>query len=287
MAASSCTSMTGVSSSVTALASSKSGVLNGASVAAPAARSVAVFFNGKSSVSNLCCRAKMGVDQDASSSVGASSPAALPRRLALTLLAGVIAAGSRAAPANAAYGESANIFGTPKVDTGFVSKSFDGFKLEVPAKWNPSSEREFPGQVLKYEDNFDSVSNFTVSVTPSSKTSIKDYGSPEKFLEEVSYLLGKQSYSGLTQSEGGFKDNAVSTAAVLESSATVVNGKPYYKVNVLTRTADGTEGGRHQVIVGTVSDGKLYLLKAQAGDKRWFKGSKKFVEGVANSFNVA
>jgi hypothetical protein len=107
MAASSCTSMTGVSSSVTALASSKSGVLNGASVAAPAARSVAVFFNGKSSVSSLCCRAKMGVDQDASSSVGASSsPAALPRRLALTLLAGVIAAGSRAAPANAAYGES-------------------------------------------------------------------------------------------------------------------------------------------------------------------------------------
>ncbi len=106
MAASSCTSMTGVSSSVTALASSKSGVLNGTSVAAPAARSVAVFFNGKSSVSNLCCRAKMGVDQDASSSVGASSPAALPRRLALTLLAGVIAAGSRGAPANAAYGES-------------------------------------------------------------------------------------------------------------------------------------------------------------------------------------
>jgi hypothetical protein len=202
MAASSCTSMTGVSSSVTALASSKSGVLNGASVAAPSARSVAVFFNGKSSVSSLCCRAKMGVDQDASSSVGASSsPAALPRRLALTLLAGVIAAGSRAAPANAAYGESANIFGTPKVDTGFVLKSFDGFKLEVPAKWNPSSEREFPGQILKYEDNFDSVSNFTVSVTPSSKTSIKDYGSPEKFLEEVSYLLGKQSYSGLTQSE--------------------------------------------------------------------------------------
>jgi len=80
---------------------------------------------------------------------------------------------------------AANIFGTPKVDTGFVLKSFDGFKLEVPAKWNPSSEREFPGQVLKYEDNFDAVSNFTVSVTPSSKTSIKDYGSPEKFLEEV------------------------------------------------------------------------------------------------------
>ncbi len=140
---------------------------------------------------------------------------------------------------------------------------------------------------------------------------------------QVSYLLGKQSYSGQTQSEvslllslwsisvqlqcwlqclsleitgtlicnmcklqGGFKDNAVSTANLLESSATDVNGKPYYKLSLLTRTADNTEGGRHQIIVGTVADGKLYLLKAQAGDKRWFKGTKKFVEGVANSFSV-
>jgi photosystem II oxygen-evolving enhancer protein 2 len=86
--------------------------------------------------------------------------------------------------------------------------------------------------------------------------------------------------------QGGFKDNAVSAANLLESSATDVNGKPYYKLSLLTRTADNTEGGRHQIIVGTVSDGKLYLLKAQAGDKRWFKGTKKFVEGVANSFSV-
>jgi hypothetical protein len=83
---------------------------------------------------------------------------------------------------------AANIFGTPKTDTGFVSKSYDGFKVEVPSKWVPSSEREFPGQVLKYEDNFDAVTNFTVSITPSSKTSIKDYGPPEKFLEEVSNI---------------------------------------------------------------------------------------------------
>ncbi len=83
---------------------------------------------------------------------------------------------------------AANIFGTPKTDTGFISKSYDGFKLEVPSKWVPSSEREFPGQVLKYEDNFDAVTNFTVSITPSSKTSIKDYGPPEKFLEEVSNI---------------------------------------------------------------------------------------------------
>ena len=39
--------------------------------------------------------------------------------------------------------------------------------------------------------------------------------------------------------------------------------------------ADGNEGGRHQLIKATVSNGNLYLLKVQAGDKRWFKGEDK------------
>ncbi|CAK9882630.1 unnamed protein product [Sphagnum jensenii] len=280
MAVSSCITMTGVSSSVAALASSKSVLLHGASVITPT-RVVPVC--GRSTVRSISCRAKVEAEDVVVSTEAAS---ALPRRLALALLAGAVVAGSRAAPANAAYGETANIFGKEKVDPGFVTKSYEGFKVDVPSKWVPSREREFPGTILKYEDNFDSVTNFVVSVVPSSKGSIKDYGSPEKFLEEVSYLLGKQSYSGQTQSEGGFKDNAVSTANLLESSATDVNGKPYYKLSLLTRTADNTEGGRHQIIVGTVADGKLYLLKAQAGDKRWFKGTKKLVEGVANSFSI-
>ena len=55
----------------------------------------------------------------------------------------------------------------------------------------------------------------------------------------------------------------------------------------LTRTADGDEGGKHQLITATVKDGKLYILKAQAGDKRWFKGARKFVENTVSSFSVA
>ncbi|KAH9545266.1 hypothetical protein CY35_12G039700 [Sphagnum magellanicum] len=211
------------------------------------------------------------------------------RRLALALVVGVMSSlNSRVAPANAAYGEAANVFGTLKKQTGFTPYvGAEGFKLEIPSKWNPSREVEFPGQVLRYEDNFDATNNLSVSITPSSKSSIKDYGSPEDFLASVSYFLGKQSYSGKTSSEGGFSDDAVATAALLESSATEINGKPYYKLSVLTRTADGDEGGKHQLFVATVSDGKLYVLKAQAGDKRWFKGAKKFVEGSINSFNVA
>ncbi|MBA0726100.1 hypothetical protein Golax_001950 [Gossypium laxum] len=123
------------------------------------------------------------------------------RRLALTVLIGAAAVGSKVSPADAAYGEAANVFGKPKTDTEFMPYNGDGFKLSIPSKWNPSKEVEFPGQVLRYEDNFDTTSNLSVMITPTDKKSITDYGSPEEFLSSVDYLLGKQAYFGKTDSE--------------------------------------------------------------------------------------
>ncbi|KAF3789723.1 Oxygen-evolving enhancer protein 2 [Nymphaea thermarum] len=211
----------------------------------------------------------------------------LSRRLALTLLVGAAAVGTKVSPADAAYGEAANVFGKPKANTDFLPYNGDGFKLLVPSKWNPSREVEYPGQVLRYEDNFDSNSNVTVTVTSTDKKSIADYGSPEEFLSKVDYLLGKQAYSGKTDSEGGFDKDAVATANILESATPVVGGKQFYSLSVLTRTADGDEGGKHQLINAVVSDGKLYICKVQAGDKRWFKGARRFVESTASSFSLA
>ena len=54
----------------------------------------------------------------------------------------------------------------------------------------------------------------------------------------------------------------------------------------LCAAADGDEGGRHQFIKGAVSDGNVYLLKVQAGDKRFFKGADKECEGAIDSFTV-
>lgn len=211
----------------------------------------------------------------------------MSRRLALKVLIGAAAVGSKVSPADAAYGEAANVFGKPKTNTDFLPYDGKSFKLLLPSKWNPSKEVEYPGQVLRYEDNFDTTTNVAVMVTPTDKKSITDYGSPENFLSTVDYLLGKQSYSGKTASEGGFEPDAVATANILETSTPVIGGKQYYYLSVLTRTADGDEGGKHQLITATVSGGKLYICKAQAGDKRWFKGARKFVESAANSFSVA
>ncbi|VFQ90917.1 unnamed protein product [Cuscuta campestris] len=230
------------------------------------------------------CRAQM---QSAAATEIDGGALAVSRRLALTALIASAAVASKASPADAAYGEAANVFGKPKTNTEFLPVSGDGFKLQVPSKWNPSKEIEYPGQVLRYEDNFDANSNVCVLITPTDKNSIADYGSPEEFLSQVDYLLGKQAFSGKTESEGGFDSNAVATANILETSTPVVEGKQYYSISVLTRTADGDEGGKHQLITATVSDGKLYICKAQAGDKRWFKGARKFVESTASSFSLA
>jgi len=84
---------------------------------------------------------------------------------------------------------AANVFGKPKTNTDFLPYNGDGFKVQVPAKWNPSKEIEYPGQVLRFEDNFDATSNLNVMVTPTDKKSITDYGSPEEFLSQVFALL--------------------------------------------------------------------------------------------------
>ncbi|KAJ4976553.1 hypothetical protein NE237_001659 [Protea cynaroides] len=230
----------------------------------------------------LVCKAQKQVTADDN-----DGNAAVSRRLALTVLIGAAAIATKVSPADAAYGEAANVFGKPKANTDFLLYSGDGFKVLIPAKWNPSNEVEYPGQVLRYEDNFDANSNLAVMVQSTDKKSITDFGSPEEFLSKVDYLLGKQAYFGKTASEGGFDPDAVATANILETSTAVINGKPYYNLTILTRTADGDEGGKHQLIAATVSDGKLYICKVQAGDKRWFKGARKFVESAASSFNVA
>uniref|UniRef100_A0A061S851 Photosystem II oxygen-evolving enhancer protein 2 n=1 Tax=Tetraselmis sp. GSL018 TaxID=582737 RepID=A0A061S851_9CHLO len=209
------------------------------------------------------------------------------RRAALGLAAGA-ALLSQAKPSVAAYGDAANVFGKATNTSGFVPYAGEGYALLLPSKWNPSTEQDFPNIDLRYEDNFDAVNNLIVSIKPTDKKSIEDYGAPEKFLPEVTYLLGQQSFEGATKSEGGFAENRVSAASLLGTeTVTDKKGKVYYKYNILARSADGDEGGRHQLISATVSEGNLYVLKVQVGDKRWFKGVDKEAMGAWNSFIVA
>merc|ERR1719387_1532891 len=210
------------------------------------------------------------------------------RRDLMAGAAGLALAGASRA-AHAEVGVGARMFKEGASNpTGFDAFAGEDFSMLLPSKWNPSKEKDFPGIQLRYEDNFDAVNNLAVMKLKTDKSKVSDYGPPEKFLNEFSYLLGKQSYSGKTISEGGFAPDRVSAASVLDvESTTDKKGRTLYRFNILSRTADGDEGGRHQLISATVSGNNLFILKVQIGDKRWFKGAKKEAEGALNSFVVA
>lgn len=198
----------------------------------------------------------------------------------------------KATPSLAAYGEAANVFGgTPANSTGFIEYQGDGYSLNVPSKWNPSKERIFPGTDMRYIDNFDDVNNLEVIVQKSSGDVTSK--SPTEFLSSISYLFGETAMNKdfESKSEGGFGANKAAAISVLAADTKKdSNGKSYYMIELLSRTADGNEGGRHQLISAAVSKGNLYVFRAQAGDKRWIgvgKGVRAEVLGAWQSFTVA
>jgi len=206
------------------------------------------------------------------------------------MAAGVAAGVATAKPAFAAYGESANVFGRKAEVDQFMTISGEGWSAIIPGKYNPSKEAaEFPGTVARYEDNFDAVSYTNVSITPAAgKNSVTELGSIDDVRNAyVRPLLGLQSWEGSSISEGGFADGRVSAAALLDQSEVTKDGKVYYNYELLTRTADGNEGGRHQLFSLCVSNGQLYTLKNQVGDKRWFKGLERPVKKSNDTFTVA
>ncbi|RZS00823.1 hypothetical protein BHM03_00030596, partial [Ensete ventricosum] len=87
----------------------------------------------------------------------------------------------------------ANVLGKPKTDADFLPYGGDGFKLLIPSKWDASKE------VRRFEDNLESNSNVNVVITPASKKSVSDSGSPDDFLSQVNQIhLLKIDDTGLT-----------------------------------------------------------------------------------------
>ncbi len=67
----------------------------------------------------------------------------------------------------------------------------------------PPANRTFAGasddrHLHRYEDNFDPVTNLTVMIMNTDKSSVTGWGSPQKFLDQHRYLLGEQVFIGET-----------------------------------------------------------------------------------------
>ena len=64
----------------------------------------------------------------------------------------------------------------------------------------------------------------------------------------------------------------MNTFYYLQQVALLTSSNCVCRYELLTRTADGNEGGRHHLLTAAVGNGNLYICKVQIGDKRWFKG---------------
>lgn len=164
--------------------------------------------------------------------------------------------------------------------------------MSLPSKWSqPLRERPYKGTVAAFNDSGDTSNQIFVVATEASASSVSAIPS-EELLKQLTPLLGEQSFAGETRSEGGFKPNAVAAASLMDVSTFEKDGKPYVRYDVLTRTADGEEGGRHNLITAAVGDvgGKkmLFVQLVVVGDKRWYKaGGAAAARGTAESFTVA
>jgi len=208
------------------------------------------------------------------------------RAIGASLIGGSLLALS--APSEAAFGEAAKVFGSqPTNATGFVPYKGDDFSLLLPSRWVPTQERDNYNVQLRYEDTYP-ANNLQVLKAKTSKNSIKEYGDATNFLNDVSFLFGDNSWQGATKSEGGFKQNQVSNAALLDAETVKYpDGKDHLNLHVLIRSADGNEGGRHHLISAAVSNGQLYIMKAQIGEKRWNRGGSRDSKTLQQSFSVA
>lgn len=162
--------------------------------------------------------------------------------------------------------------------------------MSLPAKWSqPLRERPFPGTVAAFNDSGDTSNQIFVVKRKATAASSASSIDADALLKELLPLFGEQSFSGETRSEGGFRPDSVAAASLMDVQTFQKDGKAYVRYDVLTRTADGEEGGRHNFLTAAVGkDGLLCVQLVVVGDKRYYKaGGAAAARGTVESFTVA
>lgn len=221
----------------------------------------------------------------------AETPVEMSRRGALAGAVGAAALALKAAPAEAAYGQAANVFkaSQEKRSTDYSAYITDGYVVQIPQRgYNPSPEgylSEWPGIDIRWED-FNATDYANVTVTEykggelPSVQNLSDLG-----------MLGEASWDG----EGEYAtvdfitpgSTAISAVNVLDAFDKKIDGTSYKVYELLSRTVDGSQGGRHHLIsTAKAKDGKVYVCKYTCGDKHWAV-NQGIAFAVRDTFRVA
>jgi len=189
------------------------------------------------------------------------------------------------------------VWGTPTSITEYTDYQTyqgDGYSIELPQRgYNPTRPgglAQYPNADVMWEDA-QSTDVATVSV------SVFD-GKPVPSAKELVTLgfMGTDAWdcsiedncanaTGTFQSEQGFSTPSGSAHLVATGKQTD-NGVEYVTYDVLTRYADGSQGGRHHLFKIASKGGKLYVAQFVGGEKHWAH-NEPIANLVRDSFRVS
>eukprot|EP00252_Welwitschia_mirabilis_P015729 TRINITY_DN3483_c0_g1_i4.p1 TRINITY_DN3483_c0_g1~~TRINITY_DN3483_c0_g1_i4.p1 ORF type:complete len:244 (+),score=46.42 TRINITY_DN3483_c0_g1_i4:216-947(+) len=141
---------------------------------------------------------------------------------------------------------------------------FDGYSFVYPFGWQEVVVR---GQDITYKDVIEPLESASVTLVPTDKTDIHDYGPPEQVAETlISKVLTPPSQK----------------AKLLNVKERSAEGKNYYVFEFVSRAPNFV---RHALGTVAIGNGKLYALTTGANERRWQKMEEK-LHAVVDSFTV-
>lgn len=145
-----------------------------------------------------------------------------------------------------------------------VKDQQDGYQFVYPFGWQ---EVTVSGQDVVYKDVIEPLESVSVSMIPTEKKSIEEYGG----VKEVSYTLVRKVLTGSNQE-----------VKLINSEVRETDGRKYYDFEFTASTPRYT---RHACVSVTVGNGKFYTLETGANERRWKKMEDK-AKTIVKSFEV-
>ncbi|CAI0443051.1 unnamed protein product, partial [Linum tenue] len=145
-----------------------------------------------------------------------------------------------------------------------VTDNKDGYSFLYPFGWQ---EVTIEGQDKVYKDVIEPLESVSVTVFPTNKEDIRDFGPPD----QVAGTLIKKVLAPPSQK-----------TKLIEAKEQEVDGRAYYTFEFVAQAPNFT---RHALSAIVIGNGKLYTLTTGANERRWGK-VKDQLQTIVESFKV-
>nr|XP_012568886.1 psbP-like protein 1, chloroplastic isoform X2 [Cicer arietinum] len=140
----------------------------------------------------------------------------------------------------------------------------DGYSFDYPFGWQ---EVVIEGQDKVFKDVIEPLENVSVTMIPTGKQDIKEFGSPE----QVAETLIKKVLAPPNQK-----------TKIIKATEHDIDGKVYYRFEFVAKAPNYT---RHALSAVCIGNGRFYTLTTGANERRWGK-MKDRLQTIVDSFKL-